>query len=84
MYPNPSPDGKFTIQLPIQDKAIVNYSLVNSAGILLKSGRLNTKGDTLVSLDLSNTAVATVSGMYYLVLKTSYGEQLKTIPLLKR
>ncbi len=85
-YPNPSPDGRFKVQLSEQvqnQSSTVNYSIVNASGAIIQSGQLNNvrQADEL-SFDISSAQGGNLPGIYYLILQDSNSKQ--TIPLIRR
>jgi uncharacterized repeat protein (TIGR02543 family) len=70
-YPNPSPTGRFTIQLPMEVRGEVAYTLESAIGVKLAAGTLQVGQPTSVlALDFSRQM--TVEGLYYLRL-AGYG-----------
>ncbi|WP_375435915.1 T9SS type A sorting domain-containing protein, partial [uncultured Hymenobacter sp.] len=66
VYPNPSEDGRYQVQLPaVFQQGEVSYQLVSAQGVLVRSGKAKLSGNTL-PLDFSQTALA--EGMYHLQL----------------
>jgi uncharacterized repeat protein (TIGR02543 family) len=81
-YPNPSPNGRFQVQLsePLQGR--VAYTLVSALGARISSGELNlSSASTQLELDFSR--VMTSQGLYYLLLEstTQAARPLQLTPL---
>ena len=74
VYPNPSKNGNFTINLPNLTKETL-FSIYNSLGQLVHSSYLQQKGENTIQL---NSAIA--SGIYHM--KLSLGERMVTKKLI--
>ncbi|GAA3964913.1 InlB B-repeat-containing protein [Hymenobacter antarcticus] len=65
-YPNPSPDGRFSVRLPADFGGAVRYRLVSALGATLATGTLPVEASPVQLLDFSAAQLAT--GVYYLLL----------------
>ncbi|GAA3964904.1 hypothetical protein GCM10022407_09310 [Hymenobacter antarcticus] len=75
-YPNPSPDGRFSVRLPADFGGDVRYRLVSALGATLATGTLS--AGMAPRLDFSRVMPAT--GLYYLLLETQqHTAQLKLL-----
>ncbi|MDF7814857.1 malectin domain-containing carbohydrate-binding protein [Hymenobacter sp. YC55] len=67
VYPNPSTDGRYQVQLPSVFQGEVSYSLISAQGALVRQGKATLNGSTLL-LDFSQQMPA--EGIYHLQLTT--------------
>ncbi|UOQ68637.1 PKD domain-containing protein [Hymenobacter volaticus] len=67
VYPNPSTDGRYQVQLPAAFQGEISYSLISAQGQLVRQGKVTPTGSTLV-LDFSQQMPA--EGIYHLQLTT--------------
>ena len=72
-YPNPSPDGRFTVALPKSLHGDIGYKLVSALGATVSEGKLNgTPQNASLKLDFSRQIQA--AGVYYLHLTGPQGQ----------
>ncbi|WP_375379546.1 malectin domain-containing carbohydrate-binding protein [Hymenobacter volaticus] len=73
LYPNPSTDGRVTVELPAAFQGEVSYTLVSALGTTLSQGRrtVSTAGQSL-TFDFSPQLAA--EGLYYLHLHGAKGQ----------
>ncbi|UOQ69960.1 malectin domain-containing carbohydrate-binding protein (plasmid) [Hymenobacter volaticus] len=73
LYPNPSTDGRVTLELPAAFQGEVSYTLVSSVGTTLSQGqRTVSAGGQSVTFDFSPQLPA--EGLYYLHLRAAKGQ----------
>ncbi|MDF7815686.1 T9SS type A sorting domain-containing protein [Hymenobacter sp. YC55] len=73
LYPNPSADGRVTVELPAAFQGEVSYTLVSSLGTTLSEGqRTVTAGGQSLTFDFSPQLPA--EGLYYLHLRGAKGQ----------
>ena len=73
LYPNPSTDGRVTVELPAAFQGEVTYTLVSSLGTTLSQGqRTVTAGGQSLTFDFSPQLPA--EGLYYLHLRGAKGQ----------
>jgi hypothetical protein len=73
LYPNPSTDGRVTVELPAAFQGEVSYTLVSSQGTTLSQGQrtVSAAGQSL-TFDFSHQLAA--EGLYYLHLRGAKGQ----------
>ncbi|UOQ69176.1 CARDB domain-containing protein [Hymenobacter volaticus] len=73
LYPNPSPDGRYSIELPAVFQGEVSYTLVSSMGTTLSQGQRTVSGaGQPITFDFSQQLAA--EGIYYLHLRGAKGQ----------
>ena len=73
LYPNPSTDGRVTVELPAAFQGELSYSLVSSLGTIVSQGqRTVSSGGQSVTFDFSQQLPA--QGLYYLHLRGTKGQ----------
>ncbi|MFK7811730.1 MAG: Ig-like domain-containing protein [Maribacter sp.] len=81
-YPNPiKADGRVSIKLPNGGTGSYGYSISNSSGVIIDSGKFNADASsTDVNLQLSNVG-RQGEGVYYMTLMSS--DAVQTIPIIR-
>jgi hypothetical protein len=81
-YPNPIEDSKVSVKLPQKEYGLVNYSLSNSSGIEVETGKaqiFSNEDEAEVNLSSFDRIIP---GVYYLTVHSLNGTY--TIPLIKK
>ena len=74
LYPNPTTDGNYSIDVELSEKGSIDVSVYNSLGVLLNNYSFNNKSETTIK-----GKVIKVTGLYEILLVTEKGTATKKL-----